>query len=136
MNPYSEKLRKEIQKIVYRDLEVWKQHINDLEAKKINKNKFKQHYVEFLQKIEDNIAHFTEFYLKKQSHLAANQILEDDLEKTAMLETAIEFLSESKSVIEAEFVKEEIIHRKFLPARSSSPIKEEQPLLYHASEIE
>ena len=144
MNPHSEKLRKEIQKILYKDLDVWKQHISDLEAKKIDKNTFKQHYVEFLQKIEDNIAHFTNFFIKKQIHLVANQILEDDLEKTALIETIIEFLSEPiketaiQKEIETEMEmdeKEEIIHRKFLPARTSSPLKEE-PLLYRASEIE
>ena len=135
MNPHSEKFKKGIQKIIYQDLEIWKQHINDLEAEKIDKNTFKQYYVKFLQKIEDNIAHFTEFYLKKQSHAVANQILEDNLEKTAMLETAIEFLSESKSVIEAEFVKEEIIHKRMLPS-PSSPVRDESSLIYRASEIE
>ena len=136
MNLHSEILKKEIQKIIYQDLEIWKRYINDLEAKKIDKNTFKQYYVEFLQKIEDNIEQFTNFFLKKQIHLVVNQILEDDIEKTALLETIIEFLSESKNVIEAESVKEEIIHRKFQPSVSSSPMKEEQSLLYHVSEIE
>ena len=142
MNPHNEKLKKEIQKIIYQELEIWKQQINDLEAKKINKNTFKQHYVEFLQKIEENIAHFTEFYLKKQSHAVANQILEDNLEKTAMLETINQFLSEPQKEIEIqeEIVKEiememdgknEIIHRKF-----ASTLKKEKPLVYRASEVE
>ena len=135
MNLHSEILKKEIQKIIYQDLEIWKRYINDLEAKKIDKNTFKQYYVEFLQKIEDNIEQFTNFFLKKQIHLVVNQILEDDIEKTALLETIIEFLSESKNVIEAESVKEEIIHRKFQPSVSSSPMKEES-ILYRASEIE
>ncbi len=138
MNPHSEKLKKEIQKIIYQDLEVWKQQINDLEAKKIDKNTFKKHYVEFLQKIEENINQFTLFFLKKESHRVSNQILEDDLEKTALLETITEFLSvpimKEKEVVEE--IKEEKIHRKFNPSISSSPMKEEQPLLYRASEIE
>ena len=71
----------------------------------IDKNTFKRNYVEFLQKIEKNIAHFTLFFLKKESHHSANQILEDDLEKTTLLETIIKFLSEP--IKESE--KEEII---------------------------
>ncbi|QEE16308.1 hypothetical protein DSAG12_02138 [Promethearchaeum syntrophicum] len=138
MSSVNGKLRKEIQKIIYGDLDLWKQHIKDLEAKKIDVNTFKQHYVEFLQKIEENIAHFTQYYLKKESHLVANDILQDNLEKTALLETTIEFLSiplkESKN--EEVIVPEIIHHRKFHPTVSSSPVKEEHPLLYRASEIE
>ena len=138
MNSHSEKLRKEIQKIIYQDLEIWKQHINDLGGKKIDIISFKRHYVEFLQKIEDNITHFTMFFLKKESHILSNQILEDNLEKTALLETVIEFLSDpmkesiGKKVIEPEI----IIHRKFEPTVSSSALKEDSDLLYPASEIE
>jgi len=134
MNSPSENLEKEIQKIIYEDLEVWKQHINDLEAKKIDKNIFKRYYVEFLQKIEENIAQFTLFFLKKESHFIANQILEDDLEKTAMLETLNEILP--KLIKEKEIQKERMIYRKFQPSVSSSPVKEEKSLLYPASEIE
>ena len=142
MSPHTDKLKKEIQKIIYQDLEIWKQQINDLEAKKIDKNTFKKHYVEFLQKIEENITQFTLFFLKKQSHKVANQILEDDLEKTALLETITQFLSKPDLIkerkIEAEITKEKekIIHRKFAPSISSSPVKKEKPLLYTASEVE
>ena len=138
MIAHEEILTKEIQKIIYADLEVWKQHINDLEAKKIDKTTFKRHYVEFLQKIEENIAHFTLFFLKKESHHSANQILADDLEKTALLETIIKFLSvpiqesEKEEVIEPEV----IIHRQFPPSVSTSPKKTEQTILYRVSEIE
>ncbi|MBA7584691.1 hypothetical protein ES708_26648 [subsurface metagenome] len=59
-----------------------------------------------------------------------------------MIETIIEFISKPQKEIaiqkEIEMEmdeKEEIIHRKFQPARTSSPLKEE-PLLYRASEIE
>ena len=130
MSSVNEKIRKKIQKIIYQDLEIWKQHINDLEAEKMDKNTFKHHYVEFLQKIENNITHFTHLFLKKESHSVANQILEDDLEKTALLETVIEFLSEPK------IEEDQLIHRKFHPTVSSSPLKEEQSLIYPASEIE
>lgn len=150
MLSHSEKLKKEIQKIIYEDLEVWKQHINDLNTKKIDVNTFKKHYVEFLQKIEENITQFTLFFLKKESHKNANLILEDDLEKTALLETITQFLSvpiiqkEKEMVIEAEIIKgkegieekEVIIHRKFAPTLSSSALKKEKPLLYRASEVE
>ncbi len=147
MLPHSEKLRKEIQKIIYQDLEIWKQHINDLEAKKLDKTTFKKHYVEFLQKIEENITQFTLFFLKKESHAVANQILEDDLEKTALLETITQFQTQSQpqkemaivkeSVIEMELdEKNKIIHRKFAPSISSSALKKEKPLLYRASEVE
>ena len=138
MKSSNEKLKKEIQKIIYQDLEVWKRHINDLNRKKIDVNTFKQHYVEFLQKIEENITNFTQFFLKKESHLVAKDILQDNLEKTALLATTIEFLSipmkesEKKEVIEPEV----ILHRKFQPTVSSSPVKKEQQILYRASEIE
>lgn len=133
MSSTNEKIRKKIQKIIYGDLDLWKEHINDLDAKKIDKNTFKQYYVEFLQKIEENIAQFTLFFLKKESQLAANEILEDDLEKTALLETVIEFLSVPS---EEEFVSGGIIHKKFQPSVSTSPTKDEKSLIYPASEIE
>ena len=143
MTPHSEKIRKEIQKIIYGDLDLWKQHINDLDVKKIDVNAFKQHYVEFLQKIEDNIANFTLFFLKKESHSIAQGILGDNLEKTAMLETVTQFLSQrqKKMKIEKEIEMEMdenkgIIHRKFQPSVSSSTVKKEKPLLYSASEVE
>ena len=140
MNSHSERLKKEIQRIIYQDLDVWKQNINDLEAKKMDRNSFKQKYVEFLQKIEENITSFTDFFLKKESHAVANRILEDNLEKTALLQTAMEFLSEPAKekniVVEIPKEKEEIIHRKFQPSVSSSPMKKEQQLLYPASEME
>jgi len=66
MDSVTEKIRKEIQKIIYCDLDIWKQKINDLEAKKTDKPTFKRQYVEFLQKIEENILHFTLFFLKKK----------------------------------------------------------------------
>ena len=69
MNSNTEKLRKEIQKIIYKDLEVWKQHIKDLEAKKIEKNTFKRHYVEFLQKIEENILNSNEYKKTIQNYI-------------------------------------------------------------------
>ena len=133
MNSHTDKLRKKIQTIIYGDLDLWKVHINDLDTKKIDKNTFKQHYVEYLKKIEENITQFTLFFLKKESQLVANEILEDDLEKTALLETVIEFLS---VLSEEEFVSGGNIHKKFQPSVSTSPMKDEKSLIYPASEIE
>jgi hypothetical protein len=133
MSSINEKMRKKIQKIIYGDLDLWKEHINDLNTKKIDVNTFKQHYVEFLQKIEENVVQFTLFFLKKESQLVANEILEDNLEKTALLETIVEFLSYPS---EEEFVSGGIIRKKFPPFVSISPTKDEKSLIYPASETE
>ena len=138
MSAHVDNLRKKIQKIIYDDLDNWKQHINDLEAKKITVTTFKKHYVEFLQKIEDNITQFTVFYLKKESHSTANQILEDDLEKTALLQTIITFLSNpiDQREKESQEIKNEVMHRTILPSVSASPTKKDADVLYRASESE
>ena len=138
MSAHVDNLRKKIQKIIYEDLDNWKHQINDLEAKKITVTTFKKHYVEFLQKIEDNITQFTVFYLKKESHVTANQILEDDLEKTALLQTIITFLSNpiDQREKESQEIKNEVMHRTILPSVSASPTKKDADVLYRASESE
>ena len=138
MSLHADNLRKKIKDIIYEDLEEWKQHINDLEAKKIDVVAFKKYYVQFLQKIEEKITQFTLFYLKKESHSTANQILEDDLEKTAMLQTIIEFLSNpiDQRETETEIIQDEIIHRTIQPSVSASPTKKDAEILFRASEIE
>jgi len=129
MNSNTEKIKKEIQKIIYQDLEIWKQQINDLENGTIDKNTFKRNYVEFLQKIEEKITHFTLFFLKKESHLISNQVFQHNLKKTALIETIIEFLSEP--IIE----KDRIIHKKF-QSSSSAITRDDSQLLYSASETD